>query len=103
MNGTGKSGIYPDPSGGFIAKAHTLVPLSVRSSSDAEVLQGVQYANQSIQFEKNGFTLLIQEGMQSLTIALQAVIKETVELLDADGHLLTYINSPTESFLIKGE
>ena len=104
MNGTGKSGIYPDPAGYFVAKANTMVRLSVRASSGDEVLQGVQYWDQALPpVERNSFILTIQSGTNVLTLSVQSPVPEYIELLDSDGHLLARFDSETASFQIRGE
>ena len=103
MNGTGKSGIYLDPAGDFVAKANTMIRLSVRAPSGAEVLQGVQYGDQSLSLERNSFTLTIQSGTNVLTLSVQRPVQEFIELLDSDGHILARFDSETAGFQIRGE
>jgi len=103
MNGTGKSGIYLDSAGDFIAKANTMVTLSVRAPSNAEVLQGVQYGDQSLAIDQNSFTLTIQSGTKVLTLSVRSPVPEYIELLDSDGHPLARFDSATTSFQIRGE
>jgi hypothetical protein len=103
MNGTGKSGIYLDPAGGFVAKANTMVRLSVRARSGAEVLRGVGYRGQSLSLERNSFTLTIQSGTNVLTLSVQRPVPEYIELLDSDGHILARFDSEIASFQIRGE
>ncbi len=103
MNGTGKSGIYPDPAGDFVAKANTMVRLTVRSPSGDDVLEGVQYGGESVSLERNGFTLTIQSGTNVLTLSVQSRVPEYIELLDSDGHRLATFDSETASFQIRGE
>jgi hypothetical protein len=103
MNGTGKSGIYANPSGGFVAKTNTLVKLAVRAPSGAAILRDVQYGNETLSHANNSFTLTIQPGINLLAVHIQSPAPEFIELLDSEEHLLAQFDSVSASFTIKGE
>jgi hypothetical protein len=66
MNGTGKSGIYPDPEGGFVAKTNTVVRLFVRATSAADVLHAVRYGINRFHLSGTPLLSLSRAGSTSL-------------------------------------